>query len=509
MADLLDLSATETARAIAGGEISAVDAVSARISRIEAVNPKLNAAVVKLYDQALSEARALDATRKAGEALGPLAGVPVSIKECLDVAGTPSTFGLPSRAQMKAARDERHVARLRAAGAIVVAKTNVAQMLLMAESDNPLYGRTNNPWNLERSCGGSSGGEGAIIAARGSCLGLGTDVGGSVRIPAHMCGITSIKPTAGRCPDPGRWSYPVGQTTVESQVGVLATRVDDVAAGLDLINFATAPAEGPTAAIRNTSDPSKLTIGWFDDDGVTKVCATARRAVREAAEALSAAGARVFEWRPHAIATAQELYYGAMTGGGTAFKDIAGSDKIDPRLQALLRTAAMPNGRARMLARVLSITGQRALAAVLRSFGERTTADYWRLVVRVMDYRTAFLKAMDDANQMDLLLLPGFHVAAFPHGAAGDPMSLGTHTILFNLLGFPAGSLPWTRVRAEEESGAGLPAGARKFVSGSAGLPFGVQVAGRPWREDLVFAAMRVIEAAARKRADYPHRPAL
>jgi fatty acid amide hydrolase len=435
--------------------------------------------------------------------------VPVTIKECLDIAGTPSTFGLPLRARIIEKADEAHVAKLRAAGAIPLAKTNVAQMLLMVETDNTLYGRTNNPWDVERSPGGSSGGEGAIIAARGSCLGLGTDVGGSVRVPAHACGITSIKPTAGRCPDPGRWSYPVGQTTVESQVGVLATRVEDVAAVLGIISFATATAQGPAASIHEPKDVSKITVGWFDDDGVTKTCPTARRAVREAAEALSAAGARVFEWRPHAVATAQELYYGAMTAGGTAFKDIAGSDKVDPRIQALLRAAAMPNKRARFLARALSLTGQGAVAGVLRGFGERTTADYWRLVARTHDYRAAFLKTMDEANGMDLMLSPGFHVPAFPHGAAADPTVLGTHTILFNLLGFPAGTLPWTRVRPHEEAAPGLPANSRKLLKGSAGLPFNVQIAGRPWREDQVLAAMRIVEAAAGKRPDYPRKPPL
>ena len=506
MTDLLDFGALETARAIGAGQISAVEAVEARVRRIEAVNEKLNAIVVKLFDQALGEARAVDARRKAGEALGPFAGVPVTMKECLDVAGTPSTFGLPSRARIIEKADERHVAKLRQAGAIVLGKTNVAQMLLMLETDNPLYGRTNNPWNLSRGPGGSSGGEGAIIAAGGSCLGLGTDVGGSVRVPAHACGIASIKPTAGRCPDPGRWSYPVGQTTVESQIGVLAARVEDLVAALQLVSFATSPPEGPAAPIREISDVSGLTIGWFDDDGVTKACPTARRAVREAAAALSAAGARVFEWKPHAVATAEELYFGAMTSGGRAIADIAGQDKLDPRIAALLRSGGMPNSRARLLARVLALAGQRDLARLLPSFGERTTADYWRLVERVQLYRAAFLKAMDEANKMDLMLLPGFNVPALPHGAAADPTSLGTNTILFNVLGFPAGSLPWTRVAAGEDVAAGLPRSAQTWLAGSVGLPFNVQVAGRPWREDQVFAAMRVIEAAARKRADYPAR---
>ena len=167
--------------------------------------------VVKRYDAARSEAREIDRRRLAGEVLPPLAGVPVTIKDCIDVAGLPSTFGLPSRANSIAAADEMHVERLRQAGAVVLGKTNVAQLLIYAESDNPLYGRTVNPWNPERTCGGSSGGEGAIIAAGGAPMGLGTDIGGSVRYPATFCGVAGLKPTAGRCPDYAGLNLPLGQ----------------------------------------------------------------------------------------------------------------------------------------------------------------------------------------------------------------------------------------------------------------------------------------------------------
>src|SRR3954453_10334350 len=168
--DITTLGAGELAALTAAGDLSAVEAVEAQIARIEEVNPGLNAVVVKRYAEARAEAREADARRARGEALGPLHGVPVTIKDSLDVAGLPSTFGLPSRAQSQASADEAHVARLRQAGAIILGKTNVAQMLFYFEADNPLYGRTNNPWNRDRTPGGSSGGEAAIIAAGGSPL---------------------------------------------------------------------------------------------------------------------------------------------------------------------------------------------------------------------------------------------------------------------------------------------------------------------------------------------------
>ena len=227
--DLTTLGASELAAAIARGDVSALDAVEAQLDRIERVNGALNAVVYSRYDAARAEARAADRRRANGAPLGPLHGVPITLKECLDLEGAPSTFGLPSRANTLAAQDDLYVARVRAAGAIVLGKTNVAQLLFHTECENPVYGRTNNPWNLERTSGGSSGGEGAIIAAGGSPLGLGTDIGGSLRYPAAYCGIASLKPTAGRTPDAGRYSAPIGQRAIVSQVGVLARRVADVA----------------------------------------------------------------------------------------------------------------------------------------------------------------------------------------------------------------------------------------------------------------------------------------
>src|SRR5436305_14139 len=158
-ASLTNFSAVELAAMIARGDISSLEAVEAHIERIERVNPALNAVVVKRYEAARVEAQDADKRRLRGEVLGPLHGVPITIKESLDVEGTPSTFGLQSLATVLAAEDDLYVSRMRQAGAIILGKTNVAQLLYYIESDNPVYGSTNNPWNLDRSLGGSSGGQ--------------------------------------------------------------------------------------------------------------------------------------------------------------------------------------------------------------------------------------------------------------------------------------------------------------------------------------------------------------
>ena len=198
-----------------------------------------------------------------------------------------------------------------------------------------------------------------------------------------------------------------------------------------------------------------------------------------------------------------------MTSGGSEFKKIIGNDRADPRIAGLLRTASMTNGRARMLASLAGAMGQKALARMLKAFGTRSAAAYWDVVRQTIDYREAFAKAMAEANRMDLILLPAFGVPAAPHGASANPEFLGTNTILFNVLGYPAGIVPWTAVRPDEEGGAGLPAWQRKALAGSAGMPFAVQVVARPWREHVALAAMQFLEAAARKRSDYPAKPPL
>lgn len=511
------LPATELAARIAQGTMTARDAVEVHIARIEQVNATLNAVVVKRYDEARAEADAIDARRARGEMLPPLAGVPVTVKECLDLAGTASTFGVRARSAMRATRDDPYVARLRAAGAIVIAKTNVAQLLIFTETDNPVYGRTNNPWNPERSSGGSSGGEGAIVAAGGSALGLGTDIGGSVRIPAAFCGISSLRPTAGRCPDLGRASVPAGQQAVASQVGPLARSVDDIAAALALINGGHGldhQAVVPLADYREV-DISKLRVTVLADDGVMTPSPAIARALREAAEMLRTAGAEIVPCALPSCAEAMRLWVACITADrGVGMRRTARGGKVDPRAGLMLRLSGMPPALRGVVAGLLSSIGQKGLGGNMRMFGSGSTTDYWQAVEDQMNYRAAFAAALDGspAGRIDLVLMPAYGVPAVRHGASANMPVAGTYSLLSPVLGYPAGVVPVTRVRATEESGRTKSSDVVRKTAfeadrESAGLPVGVQVMGRPWRDEVVLAAMRLIEQAARKGADFPAAP--
>ena len=515
--DITTLGASELAALIAHGELSSAEAVEAHIARIERVNPALSAVVVKRYDAARAEARTADTARARGEPLGPLHGVPMTVKETLDLAGTPASFGLPSQARRHAARDEVHVARMRAAGAIVLGKTNVAQLLLYFESDNPVYGRTNNPWDVGRTPGGSSGGEAAIIAAGGSPLGLGTDLGGSVRVPATFCGIASFKPTTGRTPDLGRYSVPLGQRAIASQVGVLARRVADVALGVEVINGGRDPAVEPPMPLGDPRavDVSRLRVAYYTDDGTFAVAPAVRRAVREAADVLRSQGAQVAAWSPPDAVHALELYLGILTAdGGRGLVEMLGRDKRDPRIAMLLMTGQRSRPTLSVLGGLLRLLGQRGLAASLGSFGHRDTHHYWGLVEAQLMYQRRFAEALDRAEggPFDLILGPACALPAFRHGASRELMTAGGYTTLYNLLGYPAGVVPFTRVRPEEETERApsrdlVVQAAYQVEQGSAGLPIGVQVIARPWRDHVALAAMRAIEDATRARDGYPMLP--
>ena len=226
--------AVELARAIAAGEATSREVVESHLARIERVNPQVNAVVRTMADAALAAADEADAAVRRRERLGPLHGVPCTVKENIDVAGLPTTQGIEALAAAVPDRDAPVVERIRAAGAIPIARTNLPDLGLRVHTDSALYGRTKNPWSPDRTAGGSSGGEAAALATGMSPLGLGNDIGGSLRNPAHCCGIASIKPSTGVVPD--AQTFPIKDIGLSAQLmlnqGPMARRIADVRAGL-------------------------------------------------------------------------------------------------------------------------------------------------------------------------------------------------------------------------------------------------------------------------------------
>ena len=280
MNDLTFLSAVSMAEQIRKKKISPVELVEAHLAQIEKLNPKLNAFVQVDAERARRAARdAETAVMQWKDARAALHGVPISIKSSIGVAGMRCESGTRLREGFIATQDAPLVARLKNAGAIVLGVTNTPELLMAWETDNLLYGRTNNPWDLERTPGGSSGGEAAAIAAGMSAGGVGSDGGGSIRVPAHFSGICGLKPTPGRIPATGHYPASAGPFALIGVVGPMARTVADLKVLFEVMQ---GPDVGDTCAapvpVRWPSDDEikKLRIGYFEDDGRTPVTAETR-----------------------------------------------------------------------------------------------------------------------------------------------------------------------------------------------------------------------------------------
>src|SRR5258705_9755155 len=312
MSELNFLSAVGMAEQVRQKKISPVELVDAHFARIAEVNPRLNAFVTLDEERARRDARTLEAEGMRGELRGPLHGVPISIKSCIDTAGMRCESGTRLRAGNIPAKDAVLVTRLRNAGAIVLGVTNAPELLMAWETDNLLYGRTNSPWDLARTPGGSSGGEAAAIASGCSAAGVGSDGGGSIRVPAHFTGICGLKPTPGRIPSTGHYPVSAGPFALIGAVGPIARTVADLQVMFEVMAGADDgdPSSAPVPLRKVGRDQLRqVRIGYFEDDGRTPVTPETRAAVRTAAEGLSRAGFEVVPFRPEGMEEARELWW--------------------------------------------------------------------------------------------------------------------------------------------------------------------------------------------------------
>jgi amidase len=458
MSEIWQLSATELAQRIARRELSSAEVVDAHLARIDAVNPALNAVVRVLADEARAAAVVADRRLAAGETVGPLHGVPFTVKENIDMAGLPTTWGVPALAKAVVPADAPVVERMRAAGAIPIARTNLPDMALRVHTDSSLHGLTRNPWHPGRTAGGSSGGEAAALATGMSPIGLGNDIGGSLRNPANACGIASIRPSAGRVPDAG--FVPAEDRLLAVQLmnvqGPMARRVADVRLGLKVLMGAhprdpwsiDAPFEGPILA-----RPIRVAVLPEPPGGGTdpKVAA----AVRRAAQALVDAGYVVEETCPprydDAIGCWRRLIMGDFGSVLALLSPMMGADAM----------------------------------AFLNNFNQGipplADAAAWSQLMAERDgIARAWSTFMADRP---LLLSPTWTQLPFEHGfdSATPAGSAATKELMrpvvpANLLGLPSACVPAGR---DEETG----------------LPIGVLITGRRQREDLCLEAAEAIEA--------------
>jgi fatty acid amide hydrolase len=504
---IIGLDASELARRIRGRDLSAVDVTEAHIERIEATNPQLNAVVVPLFDEARSRAAAADEALHRGDDVGPLHGVPVTIKEQYRVAGTQTTLGATSKIGNVSNDEGPLVTKLRDAGAIILGKTNIIQTLAGWESDNPVYGRSNNPWNLDRTPGGSSGGEAAIVAAGGSALGLGGDFGGSTRVPAHFCGVHGLKPTSGRLTNsdfaPGLLGN--GQELFIPQPGPIARSVADVTLAMRLF-VETSQQQTPdlTPPVPWT-DPGQvqvagLRIGMYTDNGDFPVAFSIRRAVEDAAAALRTLGAEVEPVSPPDAEEGIRLFLRAASAGGAG-----------DYLRLLDGEKPIPAPMRPVVTKLMAARGQHQVARQIKYVQRVSAEEYFRLVEERNRYQADFTRTLDE-GRFDAVICPPVALPALTHGASEHLFPAVAYAFVYNVLGAPAGVVSITRVREGEDTARKVTKDmadvtAAQVETGSAGLPLGVQVVARHWHDHIVLAVMAALEQHFRELPDYPRLP--
>lgn len=452
------LSTTAQAALIRKGELASEELTARYLERIERFNPRLNA-VVALADDARQRARDADRALAEGRSLGPLHGVPMTIKDCFDTAGVVSTWGTMGRKDFVPDADATVVACLKAAGAVLLGKTNTPEFTLSFETHNKIHGFTNNPYDLDRSPGGSSGGAAAAIAAGLTSFDIGTDYGGSIRVPSHSCGTVGIKPTSGSVPRTGLCLPPGMLTDFLSHAGPMARTVDD----LELI----------------------LSVIWGPDGTDTRIQPIP---LAESA-AVDLAGLRCAVMIDNGVATPDEETV-AVVEGAEAILARAGLVMRRDRLDGVEETTSLGGG----FWPVGAHAGVRALldeagTAVedygnnwFRQFAATPAADeipsaaLARQFARFEAYRRRMQQHM---ARYDVLISPVNAHPAPRHPAPGDSP-------------FPTGDASYT----EAYDLTGWPAGVVRGGTSSEGIPIGVQVVANPWREDIVLAVMRHLEAS-------------
>ncbi|HEY0348165.1 MAG TPA: amidase [Pyrinomonadaceae bacterium] len=454
--DLLSKSLPEVAELISSRAISSVDLVETYLNRIEEFNPALNA-IVTIAPDVLESARRCDSESARGNIIGPLHGIPLTIKDTIATKGIRTTSGSRLRADDVPQHDAPVVTRLKAAGAIILGKTNVPEMAIPYETDNPVFGRTSNPHDLSRTPGGSSGGEAAAIAAGLSPAGIGSDLAGSIRVPAHFCGIAGLKPTTGAVPMEGHLPLATGSLALGASIGPMARRVADLALLFRVIGDK--PDTRPL--VEAVDELSNVGVAWYTDDGIAPVTDETSAAIKAAAKSLSDAGLEVNEERPPGVSRGSALWIELFSRAASAqLREFyrGRENEAGPLVSNLLR-----NFESEIDLQGKISKAEKVAAAVLE--GERLREDLLRWM-----------------KTTHLILAPVGSSPAFEHGARhidvnGQSISVFrafSYSQTFNVFGLP------TVV---------VPAG-----SSATGLPIGVQIIGGPLEERLVLKAAAIVE---------------
>ncbi|KAM6455745.1 fatty-acid amide hydrolase 1-like [Liasis olivaceus] len=451
--------------------------------------------------------------RNSGEGKGLLYGIPVSIKDSINCKGCDSTLGMTKHLFQPAAEDAVVVQVLKHQGAIPFVKTNVPQSLLSYDCSNPIFGETLHPLDHTKTCGGSSGGEGALIKSGGSILGIGTDIGGSIRIPSGFCGICGLKTTGNRISKKGIVASIPGQRSVFAGLGPMARDVDSLALCLRALlcnkMFHLDPTVPPlpfNEQVYTSSAP--LRIGYYVNNSYSMLSPSMRRAVLETKELLEINGHVLVPFEPYHVNYFMNNLWAIgffADGGATVLKSFEGEPE-DPKLQPFLVVLKLPHWIQRVLSWIIRPIHIR-LSRSLRNLHERSVEELWKYHLKVEEYCREFI-AEWKRLELDVLLCPALG-PAFKSGFPGRIPEIISYNVLYNFLDFPAGVVPVTTATKEDEEefksfkGHFNDFGTKllvKAVKESVGLPVAVQCVALPWQEELCLRFMKEVETLTREK---------
>ncbi|KAI0314594.1 amidase signature domain-containing protein [Amylostereum chailletii] len=517
--EILEASATEIVRRIEKGVWTASQVLDAYIARAVQAQAKTNCLTEILFEEARATARQLDADFVVTKKLkGPLHGVPLSIKDQFDVAGVDSSVGFTRWANNPATEDAVVVHHLRAAGAIPFVKTNVPQTMLAFECSNPLWGRSLNPWSDAHTCGGSSGGEAALLAMDGSAAGIGSDIGGSLRIPAAYCGIYSLKPGYARTSLEGAKDPAAGFEAIKTSAGPMGRSVDDI----ELIARAIIGKRGSgylpaPVPYRDVKIPSKLRFGYYITDGFVKASPACRRAVLETVKALQLEGHECLEIELPEPIRAIELFTGITSSDG--YSKLTSHLGPDPQESSLFLVTLGPRlpGFVRSVAGCLIRTFMDPIFGSLVGHSRtKTVREFYDYAEEKNEFEKRWRCEVWGNHDIDAIIAPVQATPALPHGACNELSPLAAATILYNVVDSPVGIIPVTRVDPIQdqitEEWVIEPGHGSTVVEGMLygkkiydpvkmkGLPVSVQIVGQPWEEEKVIGMMHVVDKALGKR---------
>ncbi|XP_061895494.1 fatty-acid amide hydrolase 1 [Entelurus aequoreus] len=498
---VLSLSMDELTEKLQGDLLTPEDVFYSYMEKALSVDKKLNCCTAILLES-FDQLKTLDPNKR-----GPLYGVPVSIKDNIAYKNYDSTCGLLTNVDHPAKSDSVIVEVLKRQGAIPFVKTNVPQGLLSYECSNVIYGQTVNPHNLQKTSGGSSGGEGALIGGGGSLLGIGSDIGGSIRIPAAFCGFCALKPTAGRLSSRGVSSASPGQKSVRSSPGPMAKDVDSLALCMQALlcdhMFDLDPTVPPVSFNVQTYRSSKpLRIGYIESDCLTQATPSMIRSMREVKALLEQAGHTLVPYTPPKMNYAFELIVKGILADGayTLLQNLKGGP-LDPCLKIQVRPYYLPIWLKKTLSFLLKPLSPRGSFLLESITGVGSIPKLWKQHAAVEEYIQETLAEWRKCN-MDVLLCPMFGPAfnLTYCSRLSFPLSF---TAIYNLLNFPAGVVPVSTVTAEDEDELRHYRGYfqdhwdklfQKAVSGGQGLPMAVQCVAPPWQDELCLRFMKEVE---------------